>query len=829
METIEIQWKMSDEIKGIIRIAQALAKENMNVTFGPPHLLKATLHKESGLRFLLDELGQDIFYLEDWADVRIENCPKGFPIPNIIESSNNNSEIFQEAEDLRLKFGLEEITPMILLIALVTPGVAFSFEQLKTLPLQREVLMDSYRKNVEINSIVAPKTNSPKNENQVKSSQALLKYCIDKSSLAKQGKLESIVGRESEVRTISEIICRRSKPNVMLVGEPGVGKSALIDGFVLSLETGNSPGILKNSKVFELDLGSLVAGASYKGEIEERLKQILSEIKQYDKTILFIDEIHVLLDRQSNAAGSANFLKPELARGELTVIGATTPEEYRKFIECDEAFNRRFEMLTVEEPSKESCFHMIKAIIPRYEKHHGLTVPDDCILESISLAKRYTKERKLPDVAIDLLDRSLAALKMINETGEKTIHVINEQFLKHTQKVDESLDFGIEDWKWFLEQIKQQISPILWSTALSTQPNENLNDKDSIIQKIRENLDELQKTVSLPTHTLSISNLKALMSAKTGIPLGKLQTEEKDRLLNMEEKLKERVIGQDHAISSISDAVLESRAGLGKPGQPIGSFFFLGPTGTGKTELAKSLAEFLFQEESAILRFDMSEFKEEHSAALLYGAPPGYVGYEEGGLLVNKIRQKPYSVVLFDEIEKAHSSVFDIFLQILDEGKLHDKLGKEGDFSNALIIFTSNIGSQFVVQKFSEGEIPKTSELLDKMSGYFRPEFLGRLTEIVPFSPMKMEMVQKILKNQLKDIFNFLGKEGITLNISQEAYGKLAELGFNPVYGARPLAGVVRSEVRRPLSKMIIKGELKAGNCLDLNIANGGNFHWEIK
>lgn len=829
METIEIQWKLSENTRGIIRIARALAKENMNPSFGAPHLLKAALHQESGLRPMIVGLGQDIFYLEDWAEVRIENCPKVFPVPNVIESSNANSEIFQEAEDLRLKFGNEEITPMLLLIALVTPGVAFSFEQLKTLSLQRESLIDAYREKVETNSIVSPKKKASENENQVKSNQALLKYCIDKSSLAKQGKLEAIIGRENEVRTISEIICRRSKPNVMLVGEPGVGKSALIDGFVLSLEFGNTPAMLKNSKVFELDLGALVAGASYKGEIEERLKQILNEIKQYDKAILFIDEIHVLLDRQSNAAGSANFLKPELARGELTVIGATTPEEYRKYIESDEAFNRRFEMLKVEEPSISSCFHMIKAIIPRYEKHHGLTVPDECIFESIHLSKRYSKERKLPDVALDLLDRSLASLRMINETGDISIQMAMEEFSKRCQEEDGGLIYGLEDWKWFLEQMKQQVSPILWNKAISNQENGISNEVNSLKQKIQGNLKELKQAVSIPNSSLSIADLKALVSVKTGIPLGKLQSDEKERLLNMEKKLNERVIGQEHAISSISDAVLESRAGLGRLGQPIGSFFFLGPTGTGKTELAKSVAEFLFQNESAMIRFDMSEFKEEHSAALLYGAPPGYVGYEEGGLLVNKIRQKPYSVVLFDEIEKAHASVFDIFLQILDEGKLHDKLGKEGDFSNALIIFTSNIGSQFVAHKFEAGDIPSSSELLEKMSGYFRPEFLGRLTEIVPFSPMKKEMVQKILKNQLKGIFSFLTNEGITLQISPESYARLAELGFNPVYGARPLAGIVRSEVRRPLSKMLIKGDLKAGNTLDMKVDMEGNFQWAIK
>lgn len=820
---------LSDELKKVVKIAQAIAKENMHQEFAPAHLLKALLHKEAGLLPLLETLDQDVYYLEEWAEVRMESLQKKPGFSEVISGNALVAEVINEADNIRLKLSQEEIEPVHILAAIGTPGVAFTYEQLKSFSLRREELISHIAADDEIQAALGGiNNNTSKNQKEKNTQHALLKFCIDKSLLAKEGKLDNIVGRENETRMMAEILCRRSKPNVLLVGEPGVGKSALADGFALAILNQKVPKQLYDARIFELDSGSLVAGASYKGEVEERLKSILTEIKQFDKAILFIDEIHSLLDKQGSAAGSANLLKPELARGEITVIGATTLEEYRKYMEPDEAFSRRFELLLVKEPSADTCYHMLKAILPYYEQHHAITVPDETIQEAIKYAKIYIKERRLPDAAIDLIDRTMAALRMINDSGSKNISEATEKYLEWCKEDEASATRSLEEWKWFYHQVNQNISPILWSYIQSEDDPSKMIQKEEVKQYMQGALEILKTAASKTYSTLEKTDLASIVSHKTGIPLGKVQTQEKERLLNMEAVLQQRVVGQDHAIKSICDAVLESRAGLSKPGQPIGSFFFLGPTGTGKTELAKSLAEFLFQDESFMIRFDMSEFKEEHAAALLYGAPPGYVGYEEGGLLVNKIRQKPYSVVLFDEIEKAHASVFDVFLQIMDEGKLHDKLGKEGDFSNALILFTSNIGSQYVAEQFNKGEVPSSNRLMERMANHFRPEFLGRLTEIIPFAPMNEKMVQNILRIQLKSLYQTLEKQGIRLIIEEQAFELLAQSGFTPAYGARPLAGVIRAELRRPLSKKIIVGEVKPGDTIELSTDGEREFQWEI-
>jgi ATP-dependent Clp protease ATP-binding subunit ClpB len=544
--------------------------------------------------------------------------------------------------------------------------------------------------------------------------------------------------------------------------------------------------------------------------------------------ILFIDEIHTLIDKNGSAAGAANMLKPELAKGNITVIAATTIEEYKKSIENDEAINRRFEVIKVEEPENTVVLQMLKQVIPYYEQHHGITVDEAALHESIRLARRYIKDRRLPDAAIDLLDRTLSAIRLMNDTGKTETEACRVMVEEWKGKEGEDKP-ALADWKWLVRSFLDKISPILSGKLDEKENAQEMETAAEVIAGIDKILNALLPHTAEPQTKLDKTDLAIVVAAKTGIPVGKLQSQEQDRLINMEATLKERVVGQDHAIHSIAEAILESRSGLGKPGQPIGSFFFLGPTGTGKTELAKSLAEFLFQDESLMIRFDMSEFKEEHSAALLYGAPPGYVGYEEGGMLVNKIRRQPYAVVLFDEIEKGHSSVFDVFLQIMDEGRLHDKLGKEGDFSNALIIFTSNIGSQFVVDSFNKGEVPGSVKLMEIMANHFRPEFLGRLTEIVPFAPMKQEVVRGILDIQLKTLYAALDKQGITLSISDPAKDKIALLGFTPAYGARPLNGVIRSELRRPLSRMIIEGKIKNGSVVALGTGEDGAFKWEIK
>ena len=831
MPSVTQDIQLTEEAKRVVKIAQAIAKENMNASFGPGHLLKALVHKDAGLQPLLKVLDKDIYYIEEWAEVRIEGLHKTPSPADPIAGDKMVEEVMNEADNIRLKFLKDFIEPLHLLAAVCTPGVGFTFEQLKTLPLRREELLQSITDTEEIQSVLG-KNSVPSNGEKPKAGhQALMKYCADKTLLAKEGKMDAIVGRDKEIRMMSEILCRRSKPNVLIVGEPGVGKSSLVDAFALAILQQKVPQHLYNARIFELDNGALIAGASYKGEIEDRLKSILTEIKQFDKAILFIDEIHVLIDKHGSAGGAVNMLKPELARGEITLIGATTLDEYRKYIETDEALSRRFEQLVVDEPDATTCFHMMKAVIPHFEKHHTLTVPEETIKETIRLAKRYIKDRRLPDAAIDLADRSMAALRMINDTGGPDLEAFKAQYDEWdaADNAEGAIPHTLEDWQWLHLQMKNKLSPILWSYFESEDDPAKMVDEKLVKKYIAGALQALQTAAVNKHTTLEKSDVAAIVSYKTGIPIGKVQTQERERLLNMESVLKQRVMGQEYAIKTISEAILESRSGLSKPGQPIGSFFFLGPTGTGKTELTKTLADFLFQDESFMIRFDMSEFKEEHSAALLYGAPPGYVGYEEGGLLVNKIRQKPYSVVLFDEIEKAHASVFDIFLQIMDEGKLHDKLGKEGDFSNAVIIFTSNIGSQYVVDSFNTGEVPSSNKLMEIMSQHFRPEFLGRLTEIVPFAPMTEKMVQNILQVQLKTLYAALEKQGIGLSISGKASAVLAQMGFTPKYGARPLTGVIRSQLRRPLSRKIISGELQPGSTVTLDTGKENELVWKVK
>lgn len=818
----------SAELHKTISIARSIAKENMNSTFSAPHILQALLHKEAALDTLLLKTDADIYYLKDWADVRIESLAKSVP-KEIIIAGENVDTLMDEADTIRLLLNANEIEPIHVLIAIATPGVAFSFDQLRTFPLKRDDLISIVSQENENEILFNQNHHSEIASDGQKSRQtlqALLKYCIDKTSLAAQGKIDPIVGREQETRIIAEILGRRLKPNIILTGEPGVGKSALVDGFALAIVEKQVPSFLQNAKVFELNNGSLIAGASYKGEVEDRLKSIIAEIKTLDKAILFVDEIHSLLDKNGAAAGAANLLKPELARGAITLIGATTIDEYRKHLEPDEAFARRFEVVEVKEPDIATTYRMMKCVIPFYEKHHAIKVDDDVIKEAIRLAKRYIKDRRLPDSAIDLADRTMAALRLTIDTGSDVLNKSEVDFglLKEADQTHKT-----EEYKWHLTQLKNSLSPIVWGELNWEENIDEFNDESQLRTYLDSIYAKLNTVIPLNRDSLSSHDIASIVSSRTGIPIGKVQVQEKERLLGMSNTLMQRVIGQDRAISSISEAILESRAGLSKPGQPIGSFFFLGPTGTGKTELAKGLAEFLFQSENNIIRFDMSEFKEEHSVALLYGAPPGYVGYEEGGLLVNKIRQQPYSIVLFDEIEKAHHSVFDIFLQIMDEGKLHDKLGKEGDFSNALVIFTSNIGSRYVTERINSGTFPSGVELLEIMNKHFRPEFLGRLTEIIPFSPMTQSMVENIFSVQMKSLYNALDKAKIQLEIADKARKKIAELGFTPEYGARPLNTVIRNEIRRPLAKKMISGELISGSSIKLDVDNEGQLIWIIK
>lgn len=667
-----------------------------------------------------------------------------------------------------------------------------------------------------------------KGENETATA-ALYKYCIDKTSEFRENEMHEIVCRENETRMMIETLGRKGKPNVLITGDSGVGKTAIVEGLARAIVNDKVPSYLKGSVVLELDTGALIAGASYKGEAEDRLKNLIRELRKVDKAILFIDEIHTLLDPKQGNSGIASILKPELDRGELTVIGITTAEEYRKIIEPDHAFNRCFEELKINEPDIPSAVLMIESVLSTYTDFHGLEVTEEAIPECVRLAKRYVKDRRLPDSAIDLLDRTLSAVKLINETSKECIEELSTALNEQEKKAGEDDDTKLKELKGIYRSMQNRLSPVLLGMITEDTQPENYDTSEELSDYLKQKIETLRSFLSAPIEKVGSQEVAAVVSYKTGIPLGKLQSEEKERLLNMENILRKRVVGQDNALKALTDAILESRSGLNKAGQPIGSFFFLGPTGTGKTELAKALAEALFNDEKAMIRFDMSEFKEEHSAALLYGAPPGYVGYEEGGLLVNKIRRQPYSVVLFDEIEKAHPSVYDIFLQIMDEGKLHDRLGKEGDFSNSIVLFTSNVGSEWLANQLAEGKNPTTTQLMEVMGRYFRPEFLARLSEIVPFSPIGEDILLMIFDIQFRNVSNLLEKQGISILLTEEVKKYLAHKGFDPKYGARQVAGVIRNYLRRPISRLIISGKLSKGDVLKVGIGESEELIWDIE
>ena len=784
----------NETVKDLFHIAKRIARENYNPTYGGVHILQALMHRDIDLTGFLQSMGKDTGYIYEWAEVRMEEYPSTTQPPSEVSQGDGVEVMLQEADDIRIKLGLDEITPICLLAASVKPNVFFSPEQLKSLPLREHEILNHIggfsSQTTAVSSDISIDTdgNIP--------NATLNQYCVDKTAQARNGVLDKTIGREKETRSLIEVLCRRSKPNVIIVGEPGVGKTALVEGFANEIIQGRVPLSLRNAILLELDTSLLMAGTSYKGEIEDRMKKVINECKKLDKAILFIYEIPSMVDN--------------------TVIGATTFEEYRKVIEPEQAFNRRFELLHVLEPDVKTCVKMIETLLENYQLYHNIEVEKDAVTECIRLAKRYAKGKKLPDAAIDLLDRTMSAIKMLDELSSQDLTLWKQEYDAIAGRIYIDAEEKISELQWLYGQLQNRISPILWGLLKEQPAIDSSDDVEHIQTSIESVYAELQGYAAVKREKVGKLELAAVMAAKTGIPIGKIQAGEKEKMLNMESYLLKRVVGQDHALKVLADAIVENRSGLGKQGQPIGSFFFLGPTGTGKTELAKAMAELLFNDEKAMIRFDMSEFKEEHSAALLYGAPPGYVGYEEGGMLVNKIRQQPYAVVLFDEIEKAHSSVFDVFLQIMDEGKISDKLGKEGDFSNALILFTSNIGSADIIEKFTQHHIPTSSELMQLMSGFFRPEFLARITEIIPFAPISEIMAQKILEIQLQPLVKSLERMRITLDISEEAKKDLAITGFSSKYGARQISGVIRTQLTRPISKMIVAEQIKGGDRIEV-------------
>lgn len=820
----EFNNQVNAEVADVMRIAQAYAKENVNSKIEPSHLFKALLHKDAGLvKFIEKELGQDYYYLLDWADMRIKMEQKS-PRPDAeIAMSKQTLEVIAEAESICEKIGETDVTPKILLASIVTPGVGFSFEQLKTLPLTKDdVLGKSSFSN-------AASANAPAGYKQYSDSTSLKsikEFCVCLNDSFENKDFDPVIGFEKELSEIFDIVGRRTKSNILITGESGVGKTSLVRAFVQAIAKGEVPTYIANAKVYELDMTAICMDVSYRSEIEGRMKKLLDELEDHGNVILVIDGFDRFMDKQNMLSGSCGVLKNKLNQGLLTICTSSI-EGYTKNIETDKELAGRFERIALEEPSAEYTEHILDNCICQYEKFHGLTVNPEVNSTAIRLAKRYFSEKRLPESAIDMIDRAMALIKSTNDMASKDIERM-EAKLNDIERSDKSEEGKLGELKWLSYEIANRISPII-AGQIEQKDIASFKSYGEAVEYLGALLSSLKEIAKNKIGEMMPDHLLAVVAQKTGIPMGNIQSKERDRLVNAESIMKKRVVGQDHAIKIVLDSIYESRSGLNKKGQPMGSFFFLGPTGTGKTELAKSLADFLFQDETAILRFDMSEYKEEHSVALLYGAPPGYVGYEEGGLLVNQIRQKPYSVVLFDEIEKAHRSVFDLFLQILDEGKLHDRLGRVGDFSNALILFTSNIGSQYIFDSFEKGIVPTHNDMLEVMQGNFRPEFLARLTEIVPFSPINEKIVLMIFNIHLKGLLKSLSEQNITLEITDEAKSQIAMRGFNAQYGARPILGIIRKEIRRPLSKMIISGELKSGNKVSLGLDENKNLKWEIK
>ena len=720
----------------IVHISQSFAVDNKSPQIEPVHIFRALLHKSAGMvNYIEDCLDEDYYYLIDWCDIHIQQCDKSpYPMKKA-EFSRDSQTVIKEAISLEEQYSTESHKLEFLLAALVSPGVGFSSEQLKTMPLSREKVLSSIDKNVKngVNSSkeVSTSTNIRKSQNV---------YC---NSLLDVANDIEIIGMEKDLRSLVEILARKDRANALIVGETGVGKTSLIRSLIGKLTQKEHPASISNIQPYELDLISLSQGVSYKGEIEDRFISVIDDLSDISQPVLVIENFHRLGETASSLNAILPSIKKILSNNTIQFICTSSIDGYTKNLEKDRELTAYFEKISLEAPSEEDTVEILDSKKSIYEQYHNITLDNDVIPEIVRLAKRYMPERNLPASAIDLLDRSMASVKIEKEMEQTTNDESNTIFLK----------------------------------------------KDEI---------------------------RNVVAKMTGIPMGNIQSEERQRLSSAEDILHKRVVGQNHAIKSILDAVFESRSGLNKKGQPIGSFFFLGPTGTGKTELAKSLAEFLFNDDTSILRFDMSEYKEEHSVALLYGAPPGYVGYEEGGLLVNQIRQHPYSVVLFDEIEKAHRSVFDLFLQILDEGKLHDRLGRVGDFSNALIIFTSNIGSDYIFKSFGEGHVPTHDQMLEVMQGQFRPEFLARLTEIVPFSPITPEMIDRIFDIHIQNLLKMLREQNISLTIDDSARKYVTKVGFNAHYGARPILGIIRKEIRRPLSKLIISGDINSGDSVTM-------------
>ncbi|HHL58046.1 MAG TPA: ATP-dependent chaperone ClpB [Bacteroidetes bacterium] len=843
-----------------IQKAQEIAGANSNQAIESIHILKGILVvDENVVPFLLKKLNVNFPVFSQAVDRIIESLPKvsgGEPY-----LANEANEVLRKAHSYLKEFNDEFVSIEHLLLAILEVNSSAS-QLLKDNQVNKKDLIEAV-KQLRKGSTV----NSQSAENQYN---ALNRYARNLNDLAANGKLDPVIGRDDEIRRVLQILSRRTKNNPILIGEPGVGKTAIAEGIAHRIVNGDVPDNLKSKYIYSLDMGSLIAGAKYKGEFEERLKSVIKEVVESDgDIILFIDEIHTLVGAGASegAMDAANILKPALARGELRAIGATTLKEYQKYFEKDKALERRFQIVQVNEPDTMSAISILRGLKERYESHHKVRIKDEAIIAAVELSQRYITDRFLPDKAIDLIDEAASKLRLeINslpeelETVERKIRqleiekeaikrehdkqklkVISEELanlndqrsnLRSKWQAEKELVEKIQNNKKLIEEYKLEAERAEREGDFGKVAElryGKIKEAEEAVGKYNNQLEEMQGDSPMINEEVSAEEVAEVVSKWTGIPVTRMLQSEREKLLKLEDELHQRVVGQDLAIQAVSDAIRRSRAGLQDEKRPIGSFIFLGTTGVGKTELAKALAEFLFNNENAMVRIDMSEYQERHSVSRLIGAPPGYVGYDESGQLTEAVRRKPYSVVLLDEIEKAHPDVFNILLQVLDDGRLTDNKGRTVDFKNTIIIMTSNIGSHIIQENFSgltdsnrEVLVENTrKQVMDLLKKTIRPEFLNRIDEIIMFTPLDKDEIHDIVGLMFRTVQKMLEKNGIRIDITEKAVDKLAEMGYDPQFGARPLKRVIQREVLNELSKMILAGEVNSDRKIIIDVEGG--------